>query len=53
LAVLGDQEVICVPSRAIPNALRELARLREVTFRAALARFARTHRRHVVLEDAA
>ncbi|HVY80396.1 MAG TPA: GNAT family N-acyltransferase [Steroidobacteraceae bacterium] len=35
LVTAGDQRVICAPARLIPNVLRELGRLREVSFRAA------------------
>ena len=34
LLTSGDQQVICAPAKSIPNALRELGRLREVSFRA-------------------
>lgn len=34
LVTAGDQRVICVPARLIPNVLRELGRLRELSFRA-------------------
>lgn len=34
LLTSADQKVICAPARVIPNTLRELGRLREVSFRA-------------------
>jgi putative hemolysin len=34
LVTCADQKVICAPARLIPNALRELGRLRETSFRA-------------------
>lgn len=45
LVTQGDQRVICAPARALPNVLQELARLRELSFRAVGEGTGRSHDR--------